>query len=325
MIPSARVVRLVLAASAVGMAVLIAVARKSTEAPPSWVAAAIAAAAACAAAVGLVLAVRTMRARDGHAWQAAGEALAMLGLLVLVGAGLSNWLLEYRGLLLLQEGDAVVLGPESHLRDLTVGPLGRLTQPSGLLQLDRVRLLPAEAGFVAESSLRYTDDDGKARDVMIRTGGPARVGPVTLHQGAFGFVARIVVQHQGTTLFDRWVPIESKVDERRAIAFDAKLDVGQAGVTLAVAVGLDHLDEAMKGHPVLGVELRKGDEVLGAGELLPGHGATMTDGWHVGFGGLKRWSELDLSRESFPRTALGGIALTLAGTMVFAAARWRRA
>jgi len=89
-------------------------------------------------------------------------------------------------------------------------------------------------------------------------------------------------------------------------------------------ISLDDLDERMKGHPRLAVRVAKGGRAIGSGELLPGHFADLEDGYRVGFAGLKRWSEIDVSRRSYRGTAVAGLAVAALGAVLWPLAAWRR-
>ncbi|WP_242393098.1 hypothetical protein [Anaeromyxobacter oryzisoli] len=319
--------RLALVSSGAGLAAIIFAVRSGALEARPWLVAAVGGVAALAAAGALACAVQRLVAEGGRRAAAAGEAAAMAGLLVIIGVGFANWLFDYRGLLLLTEGEQVLLGPERHLRDVTAGPLGRVGGLSGTLELAKVELRPSpDGGFVPASRLLLaTDAPARRREIVVAPGQPGRGSGAIFQQGAFGFVPRIIVQRRGKTLFDQPVQLESRRDDARGISFEASIPLQDQQAELKLAVDLSRLDERMKGHPVLGVALRRGEETIGAGELLPGHGATMKDGWQVGFGGMKMWSEIDLRRHDFHVAALLGLLTTAVGLCVWVVARWRSA
>lgn len=306
------------------IAAIFAVRSGAMEARP-WLIAAVGSVAALASAGAFVCAVRGIVDGRGGRVAAAGEAAVMVGLLVIFGAGFANWLFDDRAFLLLTEGDRVPLGTERHLREATAGPLGGVGSLSGTVELAKVELRPSsDAGFIPVSRLLLASTAGtEEREVVIAPGQPGRGLGAIFQQGAFGFVPRIIVQQQGKTVFDQPVQLESRRGNSRGICFETNISLQDQGVELTVAVDLSRLDERMKGHPVLGVALRRGEETLGAGELLPGHGATMKDGWHVGFGGMKMWSEIDLRRHDFHPAVLLGLVATVVGLCVWLVARWR--
>jgi hypothetical protein len=320
---ASRIVRALLALCGGVLACLIVLARVGIQGPPVAVAAGTGVLAAGAAAAAFVLAAWRLRAPSGRRGRDFGEALGMAGVFLLALAGFANWAFEYRALMVLQEGEQVMLDG-AHLDAEASGPLGGRIRPNGSLRLEKVRWVVAEDGFLAESDLRYASPAGGTNELTIVSGrSSARVGGVFLHQGAFGFVPRIVVSHDRKKLYERWTPIHSRFEPGRAVAFEETIDI-EPDVTLSVGVSLDRLDEEMKGHPVLGLQLRRGQEVIGAGELLPGHGADLREGWHVGFAGLRRWSEIDIVSEPHRRTALLGASMAVVGGIVFALAAWRR-
>lgn len=318
--------RLALVSSGGGLAAVIFAVRSGAMEARPWLVAAVGGVAALAAAGALACAVqRVMAERGRRAAAAGGEAAVMAGLLVVIGVGFANWLFEYRAFLLLTEGDRVTLGTERHLREVTTGPLGAVGSLSGTVELAKVELRPSsDGGFIPASRLLLaTDAPARPREIVIAPGQPGRGSGAIFQQGAFGFVPRVIVQRQGKTLFDQPVQLESRRDDARGISFEASIPLQDQQAELKVAVDLSRLDERMKGHPVLGVALRRGEETIGAGELLPGHGATMKDGWQVGFGGMKMWSEIDLRRHDFHFAALLGLLTTAVGLCVWVVARWR--
>jgi hypothetical protein len=276
-----------------------------------------------AAAWAALASVRLVQEREGRIARG-GEILALAGVAVVAAAGLANWALDFRGLLLLTEGEELPLANLRHYRAVAAGPLGNPGPGDAVVRLQRVELVRAPAGLAPRSRLFFTPRRGEPfRELVVEQARAARAGALTLHQGAFGFVPRVVVQREGQTIHDAYVPMGARRDAARGVSHEGTLTL-EDGVVLTFAIDLSQLDEEMKGHPVLGVELRRGQEILGRGELLPGHGATMRDGWHVGFGGLKRWSEIDVSRGSFRGTALAGMVIAVVGAAVWIGARVRR-
>jgi hypothetical protein len=264
------------------------------------------------------------RRREGRAALAA-EAVLFAGLAVTAAAGLANWAFAIQGLVVLTEGEAIPLARGAHLQELSVGPLARLSEVDGVLRLVEVELEPVRGGgFVPRSRLEVMGAGEAVQELRVTPSRAAGAGALVLHQGAFGFAPRLVLQKDGITLLDRTVPFTSRREGPRGVAFEAELELASEGVQVVAAVDLTGLDEEMKGHPVLAVELRRGGEVLGQGRLLPGHGATMRDGWHFGYGGMKMWSEIDIRRGSSRLPALAGCALVVLGGVAWPVLRRRR-
>ncbi|HSN15072.1 MAG TPA: hypothetical protein VLT61_10595, partial [Anaeromyxobacteraceae bacterium] len=212
-----------------------------------------------------------------------------------------------------------------HLAALSAGPLAPVSDLAGALRLTRVELRPDGAGgFTAASILEIVGADGTGRKAEVGPEGGGSIGSLRLLQGAFGFAPRIVLQKDGVTVFDQRVQFTSRRDGARGVAFEGELDVAEHGLHVVAAMDLSGLNDQMKGHPVLVAELRRGDEVLGAGRLEPGHGATAREGWHLGYGGLKMWSEIDLTGRSSRAPANLGMVLMLAGAIAWPIAAWRR-
>ncbi len=85
---------------------------------------------------------------------------------------------------------------------------------------------------------------------------------------------------------------------------------------------LASLDEAMHGHATLVPEVRKKGELLGRGNLLPGHFAAIGEGYQIGFIGLEKWSEIDIVRRNYASLVLAGAIVALLGAILWPAARW---
>jgi hypothetical protein len=298
--------------------------RSGVLAPWPLALAAIAGAMTAAAAVALVVAiVRAVTSRAGR-WARASEATLLTGLLLAAGAGLANWAFSYRGFVVLTEGEEVSIADGEQLQGAIAGPLARSAELEGRLRLAEVELTPAgPGGFLPASRVVLTRAGAPSLDAWVTPSRGAAVGPATLHQGAFGFSPRVVVQKGAKVVVDRTIPFTSRREGAEGVAFETRIDL-EPGVVLEAGIDLSGLDERMKGHPRLAVELRRGERLLGAGMLSPGHGATMEEGWHVGFAGVKMWSEIDVSRRTYRMHLLAGIALALLGASAWGVAGWRR-
>jgi hypothetical protein len=319
-----RVARLAALLLAGAFAAVLAVTRSGALEPRPARLAALAGGVLVAALASIALAAVRLVRRSGSPAALAAEAVLFLGLALVSGAGLANWALGIQGVAVLTEGDAIPLDRGAHLQELSAGPLARLSDVGGALRLAKVELKPAEGGaFVPESVVEVVQGD-RVLSLRLTPARGASVGELLLLQGAFGFAPRIVVQKDGATVLDRTVPFTTRREGPAGVAFEADLEVASHGLHVVAAVDLDDVDERMKGHPAISVEVRRGGEVLGQGRLIPGHGATMRDGWHIGYGGMRMWSEIDLRRRSYRLPVLLGAALAAAGAVAWPLAGRRR-
>ncbi len=322
---SARITRLAAFISTAAFAAIL-VARKAgwLQIRPglvAWLGIAVLAAAAGA----LVVALRRLARERGRRGARLAECVLFLGLAVTSGAGITTWAVGMRGFVVLTEGDAVPLDEGTHLQALSAGPMAPLSDLVGTLRLLHVELRPDGAGgFWAASVLDVVGRAGARKKVEVSSSRSASIGSLALFQGAFGFAPRLVLQKDGATVFDQTVHFTSRREGPKAVAFETELDVAEHGLHVVAAIDLSDLDEQMKGHPVLVAEVRRGTELLGQGRLLPGHGATMREGWHLGFGGLEMWSEVDVRRRSYRLPAIVGVVLALVGGISWPVAAWRR-
>ena len=87
---------------------------------------------------------------------------------------------------------------------------------------------------------------------------------------------------------------------------------------------LASLDEGMQGHATLHLTVERDGELIGRGSLLPGRFAEIDQGYRVGFAGLEKWSEIDISRRHQGGLVLAGMGLAVAGAALWGVAAWRR-
>lgn len=263
---------------------------------------------------------------------AGAEALLIAGLLTALGAGAANWLLGLQGFVVLHEGERVPLADGRHLVELTGGPLARIGEIDLVLGLEEVELRPVgpagTRGFVPRSRLLVERPGAEPRRVAVEPRHLAAVGPLRLHQGAFGFAPRIVIERDGETVFDRVVPFTTERRDRdgvRGVSFEGVFTLARESLRVDGRVDLASLDAALRGHATLHLAVRRDGELLGRGRLLPGHFAEIGDGYRVGFTGLERWSEIDLSRRGYGEVLLGGAAVAGLGLLALPLAwRWER-
>lgn len=270
--------------------------------------------------VGTTLRVVTGRERPGLG---GGRIVLLTGLITVAGGGLGNWLLGLQGFVILHELEAVPLPGGGHLQQLELGPLARRHELDLVLQLEKLELRPEDGGFVPASRLRVERPDGTIETFTVRPEASVRCGPLWFHQGAFGFAPRIVILDGQRTAFDQAVPFTTVSHGLGRVSFEGEFTIGREDMRVAGVVDLSSLDEAMRGHATLRLRLERGGESLGEGNLLPGHFAEVGEGWRVGFAGLERWSEIDVSRRSYPHVVLGGAGTAVIGAVWWVVAAWR--
>ena len=57
--------------------------------------------------------------------------------------------------------------------------------------------------------------------------------------------------------------------------------------------------------------------------MLPGHFAEIEQGYSIGFAGLEKWSEVDISRRNYRKTVLAGSVIAVIGAVLWPLAAWR--
>jgi len=254
----------------------------------------------------------------------AGKLALIAGLLAIGSAGFANWLFGLQGFLVLTEGEIVPLFGGRHLQVLEAGPLANLGEMDVLVELGRVKLRPGSGGgFFPEVHLLVARQGEKSRPLELRPDNVAASGSLRFHQGAFGFSPRLVVLQGERTLLDESVPFTTQKDGSE-FAFEGEARIESEDLTLKGVVSLETLDESMRGHPTLVVEVSKGGRAIGGGELKIGHFADLSDGYRVGFAGLKKWVEVDLSRRNYRLPVFAGVALALAGALAWGVGAWRQ-
>lgn len=253
----------------------------------------------------------------------AATALFAAGVVLVSAGGLANWTLSLQGMVILNELEAVPLTGGSHLQRIEAGALSRADEIDLTLQLERVELLPVEGGFVASSRLRILERGQQPEIVTVSRGDSAAFRSLRFHQGAFGFSPRIVITRHGETLFDRHVPFTTRARDGRQLAYVGRFEVEAHDLQVSGALDLRSLDERMRGHERVGLTLHSSGKVIGSGELDMGHFARLSDGYAIGFAGLRKWSEIDLSRRNYPAPIFAGVALWAAGAIAAIARKLR--
>jgi len=260
------------------------------------------------------------------------ELMLIAGLLTALGAGTANWLQSLQGFVVLHEGESVPLGSGHHLQELVGGPLARIEEMNLVVGLAEVELLPVDPeptggarSFVPRSRLVVRGADRESHEVDVEPQRVAAIGPLRFHQGAFGFAPRIVIERNGRTVFDEVVPFTTERRGPTGVAFEGAFTLARESLQGDGRIDLASLDEGMRGHATLDLAVRRQGALLGRGRLLPGHFATIDDGYRVGFAGLERWSEIDISRRGYPEVLLTGAGLAVLGLLglIVAAVRCR--
>lgn len=237
--------------------------------------------------------------------------LFAVGLLLVYGGGMANYLFSLQGYTILAELDSVRLADGRELQQFESGPLSNLGEMDLTLQLEKLELVPAADGFVPVSRVRLIRKGTPANVVTLSTDEGATDGSLRFMQGAFGFAPRIVVTRDGEAVFDRYVPFTTRRAAADGVVFEETFNIAAEKLTVRSALDLASLDGDLRGHPRLGVFVTRDGEELGRGELSMGHFGRLRDGTHIGYAGLKRWAEIDISRRNYREPVLAGAALVL--------------
>lgn len=283
-----------------------------------------------AGAAAVLCAVHLVVAAVRSPWRSrpVGSALSVAfsaGIVLVAGAGLANWLQRIQGFVVVPEQESTPLvAAAGRLQDLDFGPLAHADELGVTLVVDRVELEPVEpGGFRPMTRLRASAPGGTPVQLSIRHGAGGAVGALRLYQGAFGFAPRIVLVKEGRTIFDRAVPFRTRPDPT-GLLFQGSFELAAEKLAVEGVVTLENLDDRMKGHPRLVLAVKRDGHAIGGGELEPGHFAELPDGYRLGFAGMKRWTEIDVSRHSYALPIWIGLALVAAAVIGWPIAAWRR-
>jgi hypothetical protein len=256
---------------------------------------------------------------------ALAELLTVGGLLLAITAGTANWLLSLQGAVVLQEGETAQLDASDQLQAFDAGPLARLDELGYSLRLDELELIPSGTeGFFPSSRMRIWERTQEPQSVVTTPREWAEVGVLRLHQGAFGFAPRIVILHHEQEVFDQFVPFLTRREVGTSLSFEGRFTLEAESLEVTGMVNLASLDEAMQGHASLELAVAGNDGPLGSGSLLPGHFAALEDGYQIGFAGLQKWSEIDISRRNYGQLVVGGAIVAAFGALFWPVASWRR-
>ncbi len=255
---------------------------------------------------------------------AAARLLTVAGAGLALAAGMANWLFSLQGFAILHEGEAVPLHGGSHLQHLEGGPLSRIEEMDLALALAEVEIMPGVGGaFFPRSLLEVKSKGGEPVRLSVDPSSNAAHGSLRFHQGTFGFAPRIVIQRDEKVIFDRTVPFTTERRRPGIVSFREIFRISSERLRVEGSVDLASLDEGMRGHATLRLEIYEDAALVGQGALLPGHFADIEGGYRVGFVGLAKWSEIDISRRNYGRFVLLGVLLVAVGAVAWLMARWR--
>lgn len=268
--------------------------------------------------IGLRIPAGRMRPGPGLA-----EGCLIIGVLVALAAGTVNWLLSLQGFVILHEGESVALEGGSQLQVFEAGPMARLAEMKLSLSLEQVELSATQnGGFYPVSHLVLRRAGGEPSRLLIDPQTSAADGNLRFYQGAFGFAPRIVILDPERTVFDRVVPFVTRLHDSAGISFSGNFSVASDDLEVEGHVELSSLDEALRGHATLVLRVARQGTPLGRGSLLPGHFADLEQGYRIGFAGLERWSEIDVSRRNYREVVMIGGILAALGAVAWPIA-WR--
>ena len=257
-------------------------------------------------------------------WRNAAELLLIGGVTLSLSGGLLNHLLSLQGFVVLAEGSRVQLASGAHLQEFVAGPWARIEDLDVKIGLLELEFLPAGDGrFIPRSRLKAEQAGLAPELVLVGAGAPAASGVLRFHQGAFGFAPEIVVLRDGASLFERVVPFMSLREGPNGVSFQQDFTVDEGHLAIRASVDLASLDAGMQGHATLSLSVERDGRSLGSGSLLPGHFADLAEGHRIGFVGLKRWSEIDVSRRHYGRVVLAGAAVAGLGLVAWLVCAWR--
>jgi hypothetical protein len=291
---------------------------------PSWILAALVLGAIALLVLRLVTAARDVRSMERRRVTGIARLIALAGVVVVLGSGFANWSLRLDGFVILQEGERVPLHQGAHLQEFEAGPLASLDEMQLTLGLEKLELRPAASGFFyPESRLVVIRGENEARRLEVHPRMSAAMGDLRFFQGAFGFAPRIVILRAGEAVFDEVVPFTTERRQASGVSFAGEFTLASENLAVEGSVDLASLDEAMQGHATLHLAVRQGDDLLGRGSILPGHFADIERDYRIGFAGLERWSEIDISRRHQGTIMLAGMGLAVAGVAFWGVAFWR--
>ncbi len=249
-----------------------------------------------------------------------GRSIAMMlfsvGLLLVYGGGMANYLFSLQGYTILSELEAIRLAEGRELQQFDAGPLSNVEEMDVTLQLEKVALIRSGNGFVPQTRLRIIRKGQTANVVTLGESKGATDGTLRFMQGAFGFAPRIVITRDGQAIFDRTIPFTTRRVAGDRVSFEETFAIGSENMTVRGALDLASLDDELRGHARLGVVVTRAGQELGRGELTMGHFAQLRDGSYIGYAGLKRWAEIDVNRRNYRGPVVAGAVLVALSALV---------
>jgi hypothetical protein len=252
------------------------------------------------------------------------EVTLLGGILLALAAGTANWMLGLQGAVVLMEGEEVRLQGGTRLQAFDAGPFARLEELVYSMGLDELELISEGAsGFYPLSRIRVWKQHSEPERLDVTPRESANVASLRFHQGAFGFAPRIVILEGEREVFDQVVPFLTRLQSTASLSFEGEFTIEAETMEVSGRVDLATLDEVMRGHASLDLIVIKDGVRLGQGSLLPGEFAELGAGYRVGFAGLDRWSEIDISRQNYSRQMYAGALVSTAGILLWLVAAWR--
>jgi len=262
--------------------------------------------------------------QEGRATHVA-ELLLVGGIMGTLLAGTANWLLGLQGAVILREDEVLQLHGGTALQIFEAGPMARLEEMGVFMALDELELVAVgEGGYSPVSHLRVWQEGDEVASLEVTAQEWDEFETLRFHQGAFGFAPRIVILEDGKTIFDQEVPFRSQRHGVSGVAFEQRFTVESERLEVEGRIDLASLDEGMRGHATLELAMVRSGAALGRGQLLPGHFAEIEEGFRVGFAGLGKWSEIDISRRDYSAWMKVSAVIALLGALIWPVARWRQ-
>ena len=257
------------------------------------------------------------------------RALLFSGVLLVLGGGLANWAYRLRGFVVMTEGDTALLSHGNYVQEFEAGWLSDPKEMRLSLSLKKVQLNATPSGvFVPASELILQRPGTASRAFELSPAQRFEDGTLRFHHGAFGYAPRIVITKGKETIFDKTVPFISVPDTGK-LSFVREFIIEKHQLHVRGEVVLDSLDEEARGHPRLALSVERNGARLGSGVLTLGRFAGLAEDYRIGFAGLLKWAEVDISRRNYPRPMFAGIAMMGVGLLLWAAGlvwhRWRQA
>jgi hypothetical protein len=287
---------------------------------PPWILAVLVGGTALALIGRLCALILDLKRRRREWLSGSAQIVFLMGVLVALSGGMLNWALGLQGFVVLHEGEAVPLHGGGHLQELDTGPLSSIEDMNLVMMLEELEIVPVTAdAFYPVSRLRVDREKVPSSKMAVSSQQVGVSGSLRFYQGAFGYAPRIVITEDGKTVFDKIVPFTTERRGETGISFLGHFKLENEGLDVQGEV---HLPEGLRGHATLSLAMKRRDEPLGQGVLLPGHFADISGNYRVGFAGLRKWSEIDIARRSYGTFVVTGAGLALLSGVFWSLARW---